>query len=196
MVIASHVIFGAYGFWLPNDPRGSWSDFVGAWELLRYGRATKTSVRRSVAGKTHDAGLRLAAKRFLRRPAVRFAGIQARAVAYGFADYAERSGLMVLACAVLPDHVRLVVGRHRLKVEQLVVQLKGAATRRLVAEGIHPFQDSPFKNGAPPKCFARGKWKVFLNTEEEVRRAIRYVEQNPEKEGLRRQHWKFVRAYN
>jgi hypothetical protein len=28
MILGYHVIFGAYGFWLPNDPRGSWSDFV------------------------------------------------------------------------------------------------------------------------------------------------------------------------
>jgi hypothetical protein len=42
MILASHVIFSTYGFWLPNDPRGSWSDFVGAWELFRFGPATKT----------------------------------------------------------------------------------------------------------------------------------------------------------
>ena len=41
MVIAYHVIYSMYGFWLPNDPRGSWSDFVGSWELFRYGPATK-----------------------------------------------------------------------------------------------------------------------------------------------------------
>jgi len=23
-IIAYHIVFGAYGFWLPNDPRGSW----------------------------------------------------------------------------------------------------------------------------------------------------------------------------
>ncbi len=34
MIVAYHSIFCAYGFWLPNDPRGSWSDFVGAWELF------------------------------------------------------------------------------------------------------------------------------------------------------------------
>lgn len=28
-MLGAHVIFGAYGFWLPNDPRGSWSEFVG-----------------------------------------------------------------------------------------------------------------------------------------------------------------------
>jgi hypothetical protein len=30
MVIGYHIILGAYGFWLPNDPRGSWSNEV--WE--------------------------------------------------------------------------------------------------------------------------------------------------------------------
>ncbi|MEX0703139.1 MAG: hypothetical protein WD069_13675 [Planctomycetales bacterium] len=49
MFHAYHVIFGAYGFWLPNDPRGSWSDFVGSWELLQFGRATKVTTRRSLA---------------------------------------------------------------------------------------------------------------------------------------------------
>ena len=44
MIVGYHVIFGMYGFWLPNDPRGSWSEFVGEWELFRAaGRATKTN---------------------------------------------------------------------------------------------------------------------------------------------------------
>jgi hypothetical protein len=42
MIRGYHVIFGAYGFWLPNDPRGSWSEFVGSWELFRFGAATTT----------------------------------------------------------------------------------------------------------------------------------------------------------
>jgi REP element-mobilizing transposase RayT len=113
-------------------------------------------------------------------------------VAYGFEDYAERSRLAIFACAVLPDHVHLVLRRHHLKVEQLVVQLKGAATQRLVEEKIHPFQDLPHKNGCPPKSFARGEWKVFLNTDDDIRRAIECVENNPLKEGLRRQCWRFV----
>jgi hypothetical protein len=54
MVLGSHVVFGDYGFWLPNDPRGSWSEFVGAIDLYQFDSATKTSVRRSVATKSHD----------------------------------------------------------------------------------------------------------------------------------------------
>jgi hypothetical protein len=94
-MLASHLIFGAYGFWLPNDPRGSWSDFVGAWDLFRYGRATKTTATRSLAGRAHNPAVRLAAKRALKYPAVEFSGLQARAVGRGFARYAERSGLSI-----------------------------------------------------------------------------------------------------
>ena len=65
-------------------------------------------------------------------------------------------------------------GRFRLDVEKVVIQLKGAATERLVEDGLHPF-------GGEAKCFVRGEWKVFLDTCDEVTRAIRYVERNPEK---------------
>ena len=192
MVIGSHVIFGAYGFWLPNDPRGSWSDFVASWELFRYGSATKTNERRSVAGRPHDARQRLAAKSVLKLPPVKFSREQIEAVAAGFAEYAQRSKLVrSWACAVLPDHVHFVLGRHRLDVEPLVIQLKGAATRELVARELHPFA----VEGRPAKCFARGEWKVFLDSGNDVYRAIRYVDANPEKEGLARQRWGFVEGY-
>jgi hypothetical protein len=62
MIVGYHVVFGAYGFWLPNDPRGSWSVFVGSWELFRYGPATKTSETWSQARQPHDIRLRLAAE--------------------------------------------------------------------------------------------------------------------------------------
>lgn len=191
MIHAYHVIFGAYGFWLPNDPRGSWSDFVGAWELYRYGRATKTTETRSLAARPHDGSVRLAAKQALKRRAVQFTGVQAWAVGAGFADYARRSGVAIWACAVLPDHVHLVLGRHRLKVEQLVIQLKSAATRRLLAEGLHPFQQAD----RSAKCFARGQWKVYLDEDQDIRRAIRYVERNPLKEGKPVQRWGFITPY-
>src|SRR5436305_1488927 len=58
MIVGYHVIFGAYGFWLPNDPRGSWSTFVGAWDLFRYGPATATDERQSVAHRAHDRARR------------------------------------------------------------------------------------------------------------------------------------------
>src|SRR5207249_4527544 len=82
---AYHIIITAHGFWLPNDPRGSWSDFVGARELLKYGRATKVTTHRSLAHVPHDREMRRAAKRSLKYPAVRFSPAQIRSIAEGFA---------------------------------------------------------------------------------------------------------------
>src|SRR5271168_2880452 len=134
MVFGYHVIVGAYGFWLPNDPRGSWSDFVGSWELFRYGPATKTETTHSIAYAPHDVQLRLAAKKALKYPPVKFSGVQARAVGRGFGKYVRASGVVVRACAILPDHVHLVIDRYRFKAEQIVIQLKGDATTQLEEE--------------------------------------------------------------
>jgi REP-associated tyrosine transposase len=84
----------------------------------------------------------------------------------------------------------MVIGRHRFEVEYVINQLKGYATRQLVAENLHPF------NGRR-SCWGRGDWKVFfLNTADHIRQAIRYVERNPLKDGLPPQRWRFVRPYS
>ena len=196
MVLGYHVIFGAYGFWLPNDPRGSWSEFVGAWELFRTGgKATKTTETRSLARDPHDRQKRLAVKRELSRPAVKFTGVQARAVGHGFARYVARSGLPVWACSILPEHVHLVVGLGRSSIEQVVIQLKGAATSALIREQLHPFAHLAARGKRPPKCWSRGEWSVFLDDPTDILRCIGYVEDNPVKEGKPRQAWSFVTPY-
>ena len=43
VIYAAHVIITAYGFWLPNDQRGSYSDLIRAFDLLKYGDATTMS---------------------------------------------------------------------------------------------------------------------------------------------------------
>jgi len=195
MVLGTHLILSAYGFWLPNDPRGSWSDFVGSWELFRFGRATRVHTRRSLARRPHDRHARLQARRAMQYPTVRFTGRQARAVGRGFGEYARRSNLIVWACAILPEHTHLVFARHRLDADQLQIQLKSEATRRLVREGLHPLATHAPPGGRTHTPWARGKWAVFLDTPLAVRRAIRYVEANPEREGLPRQRWAFVTPY-
>jgi hypothetical protein len=91
MVLASHVIIGLYGFWLPNDERGSWSDFVGSWELLQFGKATTVNVRHSLANQPFDRAKRAAARAALKYPLVILTGNQARAVGRGFAEYAQKA---------------------------------------------------------------------------------------------------------
>jgi hypothetical protein len=119
VVKAYHCVFSAYGFWLPNDPRGSWSDWIRAAALLRHGNATMTDARHSLARNRHDAGKRRDAKQSLTYPPVVFTGLQARAIARGFVRAGEESGYVFHACAIMPDHVHLVIMRHRVRmVEQ------------------------------------------------------------------------------
>ena len=131
MVLGYHVIFTAYGFWLPNDPRGSWSDLVRSWELARFGPATKVGVRRSVAGVRHDWEARQEAKGALRYLPVSFCGRQCVAIAHGFKRAIERSGFLIYACSILPEHVHLVIARHTYSVERVRQQLKGEAAKAL-----------------------------------------------------------------
>ena len=195
MILGYHLIITAYGFWLPNDPRGSWSDFVGAWELLRFGRATKTERRQSLASRQHGIDTRLAAKKVLKYPEVHFTGIQARTIGDGFADLVQRSELGIWACSILPEHAHLVLARHRYKVEQIANLLKGAATKALIEEKVHPFEKYQTKRERLPKAWAQGQWKVFLDSKKDIFRAIHYVENNPLKEEKPRQYWSFVTDY-
>lgn len=195
-VLAYHLIMTAYGFWLPNDPRGSWSEFVRSWELSRFGPATKTTEKRSLARRPHDAALRRAAKAVLARPPVEFTGRQARAVARGFGNYCDRSGCVVFACAVLPTHAHLVVARHTCSIERVACLLKGAATAELLAEGLHPFAEDAYADGRLPSPWARGEWSCFLDSRYDILRSIKYVEGNPLKEGKCAQQWSFVTRFD
>ena len=113
LILASHVIFSTYGFWLPNDPRGSWSEFVRKWELRRFGTATKVTTRQSRAHVPHDRELRLAAKEALDYPPVSFTGEQARAIGEGFrsVNVALRKTFDLYA-NVRPAHVVMRGGRY------------------------------------------------------------------------------------
>jgi REP element-mobilizing transposase RayT len=195
MVLATHIIFTAYGFWLPNDPRGSWSDFVAAWELfLKGGKATKVDTRRSLAHDDHDAAKRRQTKGALKQPPVRFNGLQAISIAHGFAKAISESAYRVLACSIMPDHVHLVVERHAHEARAIVRHLKGRASQELSADLLHPFAHLVGADGTVPTPWVRNCWRVFLDTPGGVSRAVHYVEQNPVREGFKLQQWSFVRG--
>jgi REP element-mobilizing transposase RayT len=184
MILAQHCIFSMYGFWLPNDPRGSGSDYIAVWELFRYGAATKVSTRRSVAHVAHDQRARLAAKQVLRYPPVEISGRQALAIATGFAQACADAGYRVHTCAILPEHVHLVIGAHARNIRTIVGHFKSRATRTLKEQGLW------LADGRP--VWGAHGWNVRLESLADVERAIEYVKINPEKEGKRRQRWGFV----
>jgi REP-associated tyrosine transposase len=161
---------------------------MASWELFRYGPATKTRGRKSTAHRMHDHAERKEAKQALRYPPVEFTGVQAKRVAEGFAWEAEEGAYSIHACAVLPEHVHLVIGRHTRDVRRIVAHLKARATRLLRSRGQW------HQDGRP--VWGEHGWNVFLNDAEAVEDAIEYVEQNPVKEGKRLQRWSFVTPFN
>lgn len=195
-VIAYHLVLTCYGFWLPNDPRGSGSKTVRAKHLREFGPATYVDAKRSVARRPHDWRLRLLAKSKLMRPAVRLNGVQARAVARGFAKCLALADVACFACAVLPEHAHLIVARGERPAEALMIDLKAAAVHELLVDGLHPFQATRNDPSGVAKMWGRSGRKVYLSDDESIRRSITYVEMNPTFDGLPKQHWSWVRTYD
>ncbi|WP_218932342.1 transposase [Adhaeretor mobilis] len=192
-MLAFHGIFTTYGFWLPNDPRGSWSSWVAKWELYeRAGTGTKIRETHSVASRPHRRGERVAAKRVLRYPQVQFDGRQARAVGRGFSEAVKKSGYQILACSIMPDHVHVAVAAQERRPSLILGHLKREATVQLVEEWAHPFKRFQKPGGPLPSCWARQSWQVFLDREVDVHRAIQYVRENPIKAGFNPQRWSCV----
>ncbi len=190
--LAFHLVLGTYGFWLPNDPRGSWSTFVGSRALREFGPATKVTTRRSVAGQSHDGAGRRAAKTALKYPEVFLTGHQAKAVGDGFAEAVRRSDLTIFACSILPQHVHVVVVNDHLSPERIWVQLKGEATKMLNRRSMHPHRGMSRNDSSRPHVWANRGWCVFLDHDEDVSRAIQYVVDNPIRDGKPIQRWPFV----
>ncbi|HBE71657.1 MAG TPA: hypothetical protein DDW52_26235 [Planctomycetaceae bacterium] len=196
MIHGYHVVLPMYGFWLPNDSRGSWSDFVRRWELVRFGKATKTIERRELSELSpHELEQRDAATEALEFPAVSVDGHQALSISQGFATRIKSSNFTIWACSILPEHTHLVIARHTYKVEQIVNLLKGASTTRIIQDRRHPLINYAQPEKRPPRMWAAHQWKVYLDSEEAIENAIRYVEENPEKEGKPKQNWSFVTRF-
>jgi hypothetical protein len=87
----------------------------------------------------------------------------------------------------MPDHVHLVIRKHRDDAEQMIGNFQGMSRAWLLKRRLVP-DEHP--------VWTKGGWLVFLSAPEEVWPRIRYVEGNPGKEGLVRQEWPFVVPYD
>jgi REP element-mobilizing transposase RayT len=91
------------------------------------------------------------------------------------------------ACAIMPDHVHALIRRHRDKSEQMIKSLQDASREALIVGGKrsenHPVWGGP-------------GWKVFLNTRDDIKRIIAYIEDNPLRAKRLPQKWSFVTKYD
>ena len=100
--------------------------------------------------------------------------------------------IIVLTPALFCRSIHAVIERDGRRVEQIVSHLKRAASRKLREDNLHPLSEFGEKDKSLPSPWARQCWKVFIDDERDYDRSVRYVEDNPVKEGLRRQKWSFV----
>jgi REP element-mobilizing transposase RayT len=192
-VIAYHIIFGAYGFWLPNDPRGSMSRYVFAPRLQPFG--PPKPVRENTMLTPDEARQLKTMRDELRYPAVRFSDIQIQSIGDAFGEIVGKLGLVLYAAAVMPDHVHVVAARQELYAETLAGYLKRAASRELRKNGLHPLQQFQLPDGRLPTPWGEHGWKIFLFTLDEIEHAVEYVNQNPVEAGLPRQSWAWIKPF-
>ena len=86
-------------------------------------------------------------------------------------------GINVPACAIMNDHVHILILRSKYKIEYIVNQLKGTAT------GALKLHHTPW---------ARGYWKVSIKDTAALTAAIRYIQSNPLYSGFSAQNWDFI----
>ncbi|MEM9347794.1 MAG: transposase [Planctomycetota bacterium] len=187
IVIAHHLIWTAYGTWLPNDPRGSGSQSVASDVLrelgeLHYGRK-----------RIQPAGWEI--RRFydraydkLRFGTLPFTSKEINVIASAFAKVCETEQYTCYACAIMSDHVHLVIRKHKDQAEAMIENLRALSRKRLEASFVR-FAGHPIWTGG-------GGWNVFLDHPDDVERTIRYVRQNPLQARMSPQAWPFVKQYD
>jgi REP element-mobilizing transposase RayT len=186
MIAGYHLIWTAYGFWLPNDPRGSSSHEIRVEKLrplgdLHYGRRfiqPRAAELRSFYDEADD---------LLEHRRLTFTDDEILLIGATFGQTIQERGYTCYACAILPDHVHLLIRRHRDKAEEMIAWFQGDSNRALTEAGkrsvIHPVWGGP-------------GWKVFLNTRHDMERSVTYVRENPRKAGRCEQLWDFVKEYD
>jgi hypothetical protein len=186
MVIAHHLIWTAYGYWLPNDPRGSMSkmiacDVIAELGELHYGRKNVQPSNREVQ-EFHRA-----ARSVLKHPLLDFSISDFAIIADALAEAIREHKYTCYACAIMPEHVHILIRKHKHLAEDMLDNCQQSSRLRLCIVGLRP-DDHPVWGGPG--------WKVFLDTPADVRRTIHYIEGNPPKWHLPRQHWPFVKEYD
>jgi REP element-mobilizing transposase RayT len=186
IVIAYHMVWTAYGTWLPNDPRGSGSNEVASPELAVLGELHFG--RKSVQPPFHEVrDFYERAEPLLKFDVLRFDRQQIEHIAAAFGETIAERRYTCYAVAILPDHTHVVIRKHRDRAEEMIGRLQNASRLRLSSARAAP---------ANHPVWTSGGWKSFLDSPAAVSAAVRYVEKNPQKAGLGAQKWSFVQPYD
>jgi REP element-mobilizing transposase RayT len=186
MIAGYHLIWTAYGWWLPNDPRGSTSHCIRRAAIaglgeLHYGRK-----------KIQPAGpivrdFRDAARSILKHPLLTFSEKEIQAIGNSFAGVIRDEKYTCYGCAIMPDHIHLLIRKHRDQAHTMIEHFQ-ASSREAVLELAGRARDHPVWGGPG--------WKVYLDRLDDMQRTVAYIRENPRKAGRPAQPWPFVKPYD
>jgi REP element-mobilizing transposase RayT len=183
MVIAYHLIWTDYGWWLPNDPRGSTSHEIRVEAIARlgelhYGRKDIQPLSAELRAFYQQA------QEHLKHPLLTFTDDELLLIAESVGQVIADRRYTCYACALMPDHVHLLMRAHRDKAEGMLRAFQDEARTALVQAGkrdqTHPVSGGP-------------GWKVFLNSHDDLKRLVAYIRNNPIKARRPAQSWPIVR---
>jgi len=187
IVIAHHLIWTAYGWWLPNDPRGSGSHHVASDIIATLG--TLHHGRKRVQPAGHEVRAFFDRSRDLLKHKRRvFDRADRDTLGDAFGEVVREHKYTCYACAVMPDHVHILIRKHKHPAERMMESLQSASRAAIVETDRWP-SDHPVWTGG-------GGWTVYLDHPDDVQRTIRYIERNPSEINLPPQRWAFVMAYD
>ncbi len=186
MIAGYHLLWTAYGWWLPNDPRGSTSREVRCAAIaglgeLHYGRKRIQPTGR-VMREFHEA-----ARSLLKHALLTLSEEEVRAVGEAFGAVIRQRNYTCYGCAVMPDHVHLLIRKHRDMAETMIGHLQEASRGTVLGLGRRE-QGHPVWGGPG--------WKVYLSSRDDITRTVQYIQENPPKAGRPPQHWPFVKEYD
>ena len=145
MIAGYHLIWTVYGSWLPNDPRGSSSqeiraDYLEELGALHYGRK-KIQPSTSIIREFYER-----AKLKLKHDLILFTDEETQLVAQAFARTIEQHRYTCYACAIMPDHVHMLIRKHRDQAEEMIANLQEGSWQSLIETQRRP-SDHPVWGG-------------------------------------------------
>lgn len=189
-IIAGHFILVLYGHWAVNDPRGSGSsDFYdlkfAPLGPVHFGRKPDdeqpTPQELRAFHKQHGE--------LLNFPVFWIDEPMRSEVAGAIEEIIRTRRYTCYACAVCANHMHLVIRKHKDHPRLIWDNLAAGVRQRLRIR-------FPDQISAHHPVISARPYKVYLYTSADVWGRIDYVELNPLKEGLPRQHWSFVTRYD
>lgn len=184
MTLSWHLVWTVYGWWFPNDPRGSWSAEVWSPSLQCLGSVEERGRRLAQPSRQQLRNWFSTAQKHLKYRPIVLDRDARNIVVHSIMTHARLHHYIIQALAVMPDHVHIVLERHAHPHQKVVQSLKSVSSRALrkylglaalpaTRDGIRAAGSTANQRAYP--VWSRGYWVRFLAAESNVAAAISYV---------------------